>query len=91
MSVNRPLTLTKLENAPLWAMAYHSFILAAAAVTLVGCVGPPPGGSGSANRGAGQNCAVCIEENPGDVVVCEAICHEHLGDTAGPNAGSVLR
>src|SRR6266571_7823429 len=29
-----------------------------------------------------QNCAACIEENAGDVRVCEKICREHEGDTA---------
>lgn len=58
---------------------------------LAACASPSTGGSVSGIQAPRQDCAACIEENPGDVRVCEQICHEHEGDTAGAWAGSVLR
>lgn len=72
-------------------MTYHSFALVVVGALLAGCAGPSSQNPGLSSQGAGQDCAACIEENPGDVGVCQAICHEHLGDTASPWAGSVLR
>jgi hypothetical protein len=72
-------------------MKHQRFVLIILAVLPIGCAGSTPGNPGPTVQGGRQNCAACIEENPGNVVVCERICHEHLGDTAGPNAGSVLR
>ena len=72
-------------------MRYHTFILVVFTALLAACAGSTPGTPGPAAQAPRQNCAACIEENPGDVVVCERICHEHLGNTASPDAGSVLR
>jgi hypothetical protein len=72
-------------------MAYSRFIIVTAGALLLGCAGSPPGTPGPAAQMPRQNCAACMEENPGDVVVCSRICHEQPGDSAGPNAGSVLR
>jgi hypothetical protein len=72
-------------------MTYHAFVLTFVGALLVGCAGATPGNPGPTAQGGRQNCAACMEENPGNVVVCERICHEHLGDTASPWAGSVLR
>jgi len=60
------------------------------AALLSGCAGGPPGNPSSASQPR-QNCAACIEENPGNVSVCEAICHEREGNTDSSSAGSVLR
>jgi hypothetical protein len=72
-------------------MIYRSFISLSLAALVLGCVATEPGAPQSAIQMPQQDCAACMEENPGDVVVCERICHEHLGDSAGRNAGSVLR
>jgi hypothetical protein len=72
-------------------MPYHLFIFITLGALLGGCASPSPENLRSAVQAPLQNCAACIEENPGDVRVCEAICHEHEGDTASPWAGSVLR
>jgi hypothetical protein len=65
-------------------------VLTLIGMLLAGCASAP-GTSRSAGQAPKQNCAACIEENPGDVRVCEKICHEHEGDTASLWAGSVLR
>ncbi len=75
----------------LGAMLYYIFIFATLGALIGGCASPSPENSQSVVQAPRQNCAACIEENPGDVRVCEAICHEHEGDTASPWAGSVLR
>ena len=72
-------------------MTYRTFVLITAGSLLLGCAGAAPGGLGPAAQGPRQNCAACMKENPGDVVVCARICHEQPGDSAGPDAGSVLR
>jgi hypothetical protein len=72
-------------------MPYDIFIFIFLGALLGGCASPSSENSQSAVGAPRQNCAACIEENPGDVRVCEAICHEHEGDTASPWAGSVLR
>jgi len=72
-------------------MASLAFVLVTFGGLLAGCAAPPSGDAQSAIQAPRQNCAACIEENPGDVRVCEQICHEHEGDTAGAWVGSVLR
>lgn len=72
-------------------MIYRSSISFALAALVLGCAATEPGSPQSAIRMPKQDCAACMEENPGDVVVCERICHERPGDSAGQNAGSVLR
>jgi hypothetical protein len=72
-------------------MASRAFALIAIGALLTGCASPPSEAPQSAIQPPRQNCAACIEENPGDVRVCEQICHEQEGDTAGAWAGSVLR
>ena len=72
-------------------MIYRSLVSFALAALVLGCSATEPGAPQSAIRMPKQDCAACMEENPGDVVVCERICHERPGDSAGPNAGSVLR
>ena len=63
-------------------------ILTAIGALSAGCAGP---NSNRAAGGSGQDCASCQIENPGDVSVCERICHEHESDQMGGWAGAVLR
>lgn len=52
-----------------------------------GCAGPDPS---TAARGSGQDCASCQLENPGDVVVCERVCHARPADQMGGWSGAVI-
>jgi len=54
-------------------------VLLLAGTLLGACAGASSGGPGSAAQMPKQDCAACMQENPGDVVVCERICHEHSG------------
>jgi len=72
-------------------MNSRAFVLTMLMALLTACAGPSTGGTVSGIQAPRQNCAACMEENPGDVRVCERICHEREGDTAGAWAGSVLR
>jgi hypothetical protein len=49
---------------------------------LVGCAQPNPNTAAGRSDVAGQQCALCIAENPGDYDACHAICVRRVEDEA---------
>ncbi len=49
---------------------------------LVGCTQPNPNTAAGRSDIAGQQCALCIAENPGDYDACHAICVRRVEDEA---------
>ncbi len=50
--------------------------------TILGCATADPNTAAGKADIAGQQCAVCIYENPGDSAPCRAICMEREADQA---------
>ncbi|MGA8549055.1 MAG: hypothetical protein WB678_02345 [Stellaceae bacterium] len=71
-------------------MKRFSVVLIAWSALLAGCAGATPGTPASSAQAPGPGCSACIEENPGDLSPCVAICHAPLSDSAGRNAGGVI-
>ena len=65
-------------------------VLAAIGALGAGCAAPNPNSVAGAGGVPRQDCASCQLENPGDVVVCERICHEYDANQMGPGSGSAL-
>jgi hypothetical protein len=47
---------------------------------LAGCSAPNPNTPAGEAEIAGQQCAICIRENPGDDAPCHAICMQRVED-----------
>jgi hypothetical protein len=58
------------------------FLLVAAATILAACAAPNPNTPTGQAEIAGQECTVCIVENPGDGTPCYAICSQKEEDQA---------
>jgi hypothetical protein len=57
------------------------FALVAGTVALLtGCAQPNPGTTAGRSDIAGQQCTLCIAENPGDYDACHAICVRRVED-----------
>jgi hypothetical protein len=50
------------------------------AVLFTGCAQPNPGTAAGRSDIAGQQCTLCIAENPGDYNACHAICVRRVED-----------
>jgi hypothetical protein len=59
-----------------------SAIAAAISMLLAGCTQPNPGTAAGRSDIAGQQCTLCIAENPGDYDACHAICVRRVEDEA---------
>jgi len=57
-----------------------AFIAAAAGLLLVACAEPSPDTTAGRSDIAGQQCALCMAENPGDYWACHAICVQRVED-----------
>lgn len=57
-----------------------ALIAGAVAVFLTGCAQPNPGTAAGRSDIAGQQCTLCIAENPGDYDACHAICVRRVED-----------
>ena len=57
-----------------------ALIAGAVAVFFTGCAQPNPGTAAGRSDIAGQQCTLCIAENPGDYDACHAICVRRVED-----------
>ncbi len=57
--------------------------LSAACALLAACSSPPPGSPAAIAQASGEQCNVCVVENPGvGNTTCLAICRQHEIDQA---------
>ena len=59
-----------------------AFILGTTGALLAGCPQPNPNTPAGRSDIAGQQCTLCIAENPGDYDACHAICVQRMEDEA---------
>ena len=59
-----------------------AFIAGITGTFLVGCAQANPNTAAGRSDIAGQQCALCIAENPGDYDACHAICVRRVEDEA---------
>lgn len=59
-----------------------AFIVGAMGGLLAGCAQPNPNTAAGRSDIAGQQCALCMAENPGDYYTCHAICVQRVEDEA---------
>jgi hypothetical protein len=57
-----------------------AFIVGTVGALLVGCTQPNPNTPAGRSDIAGQQCTLCIVENPGDYDACHAICVQRVED-----------
>jgi hypothetical protein len=57
-----------------------AFIAAAAGLLLAACTQPSPDTAAGRSDIAGQQCALCMAENPGDYWACHGICVQRVED-----------
>jgi hypothetical protein len=55
-------------------------LVAGTVAVLTGCAQPNPGTPAGRSDIAGQQCTLCIVENPGDYDACHAICVRRVED-----------
>ena len=55
-------------------------LVAGTVAVLTGCAQPNPGTAAGRSDIAGQQCTLCIVENPGDYDACHAICVRRVED-----------
>jgi hypothetical protein len=58
----------------------HFALVAGTVAVLTGCAQPNRGTAAGRSDIAGQQCALCIAENPGDYDACHAICVQRVED-----------
>jgi hypothetical protein len=58
----------------------HFALVAGTVAVLTGCAQPNPGTAAGRSDIAGQQCTLCIVENPGDYDACHAICVRRVED-----------
>jgi hypothetical protein len=58
----------------------HFALVAGTVAVLTGCAQPNPGTAAGRSEIAGQQCTLCIVENPGDYDACHAICVRRVED-----------
>ena len=61
------------------SLVRFAFVAGTVAV-LTGCAQPNPGTAAGQSDIAGQQCTLCIVENPGDYDACHAICVRRVED-----------
>ena len=54
--------------------------LIALGMLIAGCSAPNPNTAAGQSEIAGQKCAVCRAQNPGDIGACYAICMQRIED-----------
>jgi hypothetical protein len=59
-----------------------ALIVGAMGSLLTGCAQPNPNTAAGRSDIAGQQCTLCIVENPGDYDACHAICVKRVEDEA---------
>ncbi len=59
-----------------------AFIVGIVGMSLAGCAQPNPNTAAGRSDITGQQCAVCMAENPGDYYACHAVCVERVEDEA---------
>jgi putative hemolysin len=64
------------------SLGRSALIVEAMGLLLVGCAQPNPDTAAGRSDTAGQQCALCIAENPGDYYACHAICVQRVDDEA---------
>ena len=57
-----------------------AFVVGTMGALLVGCTQPNPDTAAGRSDTAGQQCALCMAENPGDYYTCHAICVQRVED-----------
>jgi hypothetical protein len=57
-----------------------AFVAGTVAVLFAGCAQPNPGTAAGRSDIAGQQCTLCIAENPGDYDACHAVCVRRVED-----------
>jgi hypothetical protein len=58
----------------------HFALVAGTVAVLTGCAQPNPGTVAGRSDIAGQQCTLCVVENPGDYDACHAICVRRVED-----------
>jgi hypothetical protein len=58
------------------------FIVGTAGALITGCTQPNPDTAAGRSDIAGQQCALCMAENPGNYGTCHAICVQRVEDEA---------
>jgi hypothetical protein len=61
-------------------LKWFCFALGIAGAFLAGCTQPNPNTPAGRSDIAGQQCALCIAENPGNYDTCHAICVQRVED-----------
>jgi hypothetical protein len=61
-------------------LKWFCFALGIAGALLAGCAQPNPNTPAGRSDIAGQQCTLCIAENPGDYDACHAICVRRVED-----------
>ena len=64
------------------SLGRSALTVGAMGLLLVGCAQPNPDTAAGRSDTAGQQCALCIAENPGDYYACHAICVQRVDDEA---------
>jgi hypothetical protein len=59
-----------------------AFVVGTIGALLVGCAQPNPDTTAGRSDIAGQQCALCMAENPGNYYTCHAICVQRVEDEA---------
>ena len=59
-----------------------AFVVGIVAVLFAGCAQPNPGTAADRSDIVGQQCALCMAENPGNYDTCHAICVQRVEDEA---------
>ena len=62
------------------SLGWFPFALGVAAPLLAGCAQPNSDTAAGRSDIAGQQCTLCIAENPGDYDACHAICVQRVED-----------
>jgi hypothetical protein len=62
------------------SLGRFAFIMGTLGALLAGCAQPNPDTAAGRSEIAGQKCALCIAENPGDYYTCHAICVQRVED-----------
>jgi hypothetical protein len=64
------------------SLGQFALIVAAMGPLVIGCAQPNPDTAAGRSSVAGQQCTLCIVENPGDYDACHAICVQRVDDEA---------
>ncbi len=62
------------------SLGRFALVAATVAALFTGCAEPNPGTAAGRSDIAGQQCTLCIAENPGDYDACHAICVRRVED-----------